>query len=85
MTWFPVQKERWDNRRLSQHQQKSVTSNCANVDDIQCESIGTEDVLSMCVVPVNVQHSQLDKEIITIQYLQPRNICHTESHGAVKH
>ena len=62
-----------------------MTSNCANVDDIQCESIGAEDVLSMCVVPVNVQHSQLDKEIITIQYLQPRNICHTESHGAVKH
>ena len=53
----------------SQHQQKSVTSNCANVDDIQCESIGTEDVLSMYVVPVKVQHSQSDKEIITLAML----------------
>ena len=73
MTWFPVQKERWDNRRLSQHQQKSVTSNCANVDDIQCESIGTEDVLSMCVVPVNVQHSQFDKKIITFAMFNTSN------------
>ena len=46
-----------------------MTSNCANVDDIQCESIGTEDVLSMCVVPVKVQHSQFDKEIITFAML----------------
>ena len=36
---------------------------------IQCESIGTEDVLSMCVVPVKVQHNQSDKEIITFAML----------------
>ena len=46
-----------------------MTSNCANVDEIQCESIGTEDVLSMCVVPVKVHHNQSDKEIITFVML----------------
>ena len=46
-----------------------MTSNCANVDDIQCQSVGTEDVLSMCVVPVKVQDNQSDKEIITFAML----------------
>ena len=46
-----------------------MTSNSANVDEIQCESIGTEDVLSMCVVPVKVHHNQSDKEIITFVML----------------
>ena len=53
----------------SQHQQKSVTSNCANVDDIQYESIGNEDVLRICVVPVKVKRNQSDKEIITFSML----------------
>ena len=53
----------------SQHQQKCVTSNCVNVDGIQCEWIGTEYVLSMCVVPVKVQHNQSKKEITTFVML----------------
>ena len=66
---FQYKKKDWATIGNSQHQQKSETSNCANVYDIQYESIGTEDVLSMCVVPVKVQHNQSDKEIITFSML----------------
>ena len=33
---------------------KTVKNNCANIKDVQCESIRTGEVLSMCVVPVKV-------------------------------
>ena len=42
-----------------------MANNCANTDDIQCESIGTEDVLSTRVVRLKVPHNQPEKEIIT--------------------
>ena len=66
---FQYKKKDGTTQDNSQHQQKSVTSNCANVDDIQCQSVGTEDVLSMCVVPAKVQDNQSDKEIITFAML----------------
>ena len=66
---FQYKKEDGTTKDNSQDQQKSVTSNCTNVDEIQCESIGTEDILSMCAVPVKVHHNQSDKEIITFVML----------------
>ena len=33
-----------------------IKSNCANVSNTQCAAIGSSQVLSMCVVPVKVQH-----------------------------
>ena len=66
---FQYKKKDGTTKDNSQHQLKSVTSNCANVDDIQCESVGTEDVLNMCVVPVKVQQNQSDKKIIAFAML----------------
>ena len=66
---FQYKKKDGTTKGNSQHQQKSVTSNCADVDGIQCESIGTEDVLSMSVVPVKIQHNQSHKEILTFAFL----------------
>ena len=48
---------------------RTVKNNCANIKDVQCESIRTGDVLSMCVVPVKVRHKNSDKEIMTFAML----------------
>ena len=52
---FQYKKKDGATKGNSQHQQRFETSNCAHVDDIQSELIGTQDVLSMCVVPEKVQ------------------------------
>ena len=44
---FQYKKKDGTTKDNSQDQQKSVTGNCTNVDEIQRESVGTEDVLSM--------------------------------------
>ena len=44
---FQYKKKDGTTKSNSQHQERSVTSNCANVDDIQCKSTGTEDVHNM--------------------------------------
>ena len=48
---------------------KTVKKNCANIKDVQCESIRTQEVLSMCVVPVKVRHKNTDKETRTFAIL----------------
>ena len=48
---------------------KTVKSNCANIRDAQCESVRTREVLSMCRVPVKVQHINSDKEIMVFAML----------------
>ena len=46
-----------------------IKSNCANVSNTQCAATGSGQVLSMCVVPVKVQHKESNKEIITFTML----------------
>ena len=48
---------------------KTIKNNCANIEDVQLESIRTGETLSMCVVPVKVQHKTSDKEIMTFAML----------------
>ena len=48
---------------------KTVKNNCASIKDVQCESIRTGEVFSMCVVPVKVRHKNSDKEIMTFAML----------------
>ena len=48
---------------------KTVKINCANIKDVQCESVRTVEVLSMSIVPVKVQHKNADKEIMTFAML----------------
>ena len=66
---FQYKKKDGTTKENSQHQKSSVTSNCANINNIQCESVSTEYVLSMRVVPVKVQHNQSDNEIRTFAIL----------------
>ena len=66
---FQYKKKDGATKHNSQHQESSVTSNCANVDNIQCESVSTEYVLNMCVVPVKIQHNQSDDEITAFAML----------------
>ena len=48
---------------------KTVKNICANITDVQCESIRTGEVLSMCVVSVQVPHKNSDKEIMMFSIL----------------
>ena len=48
---------------------KTIKNNCANIEDVQLESIRTGETLSMCVVPVKVQHKTSDREIMTFAML----------------
>ena len=48
---------------------KTVKNNFTNIKDVQCESIRTGEVISMCVVPVKVRHKNSDKEIMTFAML----------------
>ena len=48
---------------------KTVKNNFTNIKDVQCESITTGEVISMCVVPFKVQHKNSDKEIMTFAML----------------
>ena len=74
---FQYKKKDGKTKGNSQHQQKSVKRNYGNVDGIHCESIGTEDVLSMCVIQVKVQHNQSDQETITFSMLAvKRHLSH---------
>ena len=47
------------------------STNCANTSNTQCAATGSGQVLylSMCVVPVKVQHEESNKEIITFAML----------------
>ena len=45
--------------------EKTVKNNCVNTKDLQCESFGPAEVLSMCVVPVKILHNNSEKEMIT--------------------
>ena len=48
---------------------KTAKNNCANIKDVQCESVGTGEVLSMCVEPFKVRHENSDKKIMTFAML----------------
>ena len=48
---------------------KTVKSNCANIKEVQCESVRTGEGLSMCVVPVKVWHKDSDKETMAFAML----------------
>ena len=45
-------------------------NNCANIKDVQCEPIGTGEVLSMCIVPVKVQNKNSDKKVMMFAMLE---------------
>ena len=66
---------------------KTIKNNCANIEDIQFESIRTGETLSMCVVPVKVQHKTSDKAIMmfAMLYLQSRYFCNYQLDGAIKY
>ena len=53
-------------------QEKTVKNTCADIKDVQCESIRTGKVLSMCIVSVQVWHKNSGKEITTFAVL---NTC----------
>ena len=66
---LPV-KERGDNSSSSDDKTSEIIkSNCANISNTQYAAIGSGQVLSMCVVPVKVQHKQSNKEIIAFAML----------------
>ena len=46
-----------------------IKSNCANISNTLYAAIGSGQVLSMCVVPVKVQHEESNKGIITFAML----------------
>ena len=48
---------------------EKIKSNCANISNNQCAAIGSGQVLSMCVLPVKVQHKESNDEIITFAML----------------
>ena len=48
---------------------EKIKSNWANISNNQCAAIGPGQVLSMCVLPVKVQHKKSNKEIITFAML----------------
>ena len=60
---------RKDDSNSDDDPRKTVKKNCTNVKDVQCNSIGTGEVLSMCVVPVKIRHKNCDKEIVTFAML----------------
>ena len=62
-------KRKGDNSSSNDKTSEIIKSNCANVSNTQCAAIGSSQVLSMCVVPVKVQHKDSDKEIITFAML----------------
>ena len=63
-------KERGDNSSSSDDKTSEIIkSNCANISNTQYAAIGSGQVLSMCVVPVKVQHKQSNKEIIAFAML----------------
>ena len=66
---------------------KTIKNNCANIEDIQFESIRTGETLSMCLVPVKVQHKTSDKAIMmfAMLYLQSRYFCNYQLDGAIKY
>ena len=61
--------KRKDGSKSDYAQGKAVKNNCANIKDVQCESTGTGEVLSMCVVPVKVPHKNSDKETMIFAML----------------
>ena len=44
--------------------EKSGKSNCGNIGEVNCVSIGTNRVLRMCVAPARIFHDESDKELI---------------------
>ena len=66
---------------------KTIINNCANIKDVQRESIRTGEVLSMCVVPVKVRHKNSDKEIMTFAMLDTcsQGTFINQLDGAIKH
>ena len=63
-------KERGDNSSSSDDKTSEIIkSNCANISNTQYAAIGSGQVLSMCVVPVKVQHKQSNKGIIAFAML----------------
>ena len=60
---------RKDDSKSDDDSGKTVKSKCANIKDVQCESVRTGEVLSMCVVLVKFQHKNSDKEIMTFVML----------------
>ena len=70
-TW--IQDQRKDYSKSNDDPGKTVKNNCANIKDIQCESIRTGEVLSMWVVSVNFRHKNSGKEIMAFAMLDTRS------------
>ena len=62
-------KRKEDNSSDDNKKSVIIKSNCANISNTQCAAIVSGQVLSMCVVPVKVQHKESNKEIITFALL----------------
>ena len=54
-----------DDSKSDDDTEKAVKNNCVNTKDLQCESVGPAEVLSMCVVPAKILHNNSEKEMIT--------------------
>ena len=63
--------KRKGNNSASNDDKKSdiIKRNCANISNTQCATIGSGQVFGMRVIPVNVQHKESNKEIITLAML----------------
>ena len=61
---------------LNDDKTEIIKSNCANVSNTQYAAISSGQVLSMCVVPVKVQHKEFNKEISTFAMLDTDSARH---------
>ena len=62
-----------DGNKSSTDDDKTVESNCAYVGDSHNNHTGDLTVLSMCVVPVRIQHERSNKEVISFAMLDACN------------
>ena len=61
---FKFSSKKVDGNKSSTDDDKAVKSNCAYVGDSHNNYTGDLTVLSMCVVPVRIQHEKSNKEVI---------------------
>ena len=66
---FKFSSKKVDGNKSSTDDDKAVKSNCAYVGDSHNNYTGDLTVLSMCVVPVRIQHEKSNKEVISFAML----------------
>ena len=67
---FQFSSKKADGNKSSTDDDKTVKSNCAYVGDSHNNYTGDLTVLSMCVVPVRIQHEKSNKEVISFAMLE---------------